>query len=196
LGSFPRGRIMYNASDLKKGLKIEIDGSPYVITDFNFMKPGKGQALYNCRMKNLINGSTLAKTYRSVDKIDGARLEQKTLQYSYQDGDSHVFLDENFEQISISAEALGDLRYFLVEDISVDVLYHNGSPIEVTLPTFVEKEIVRTEPGAKGNTATNVLKPAWIEGGYEIQVPLFINQGDIVKIDTRTGKYADRVAKK
>jgi len=187
---------MYNASDLRKGLKVEIDGSPYAITDFSFVKPGKGQALYNCKLKNLVNGSTLTKTYRSVDKIDEARLEQKTLQYSYQDGINYVFLDKNYEQILVSAEVLGDLRHFLVEDISVDVLYHNGKPIEITLPTFVEKEIVQTEPGARGNTATNVLKTARIEGGYEIQVPLFINQGDIVKIDTRTGKYADRVAKK
>jgi len=187
---------MYNASDLRKGLKVEIEGAPYAITDFTFTKPGKGQALYNCKLKNLLNGSTLNKTYRSVDKIDQPRLEQKKLQYSYQDGDSYVFLNEDYEQIAVSAEALGESRHFLVEDAAVDVLYHNNRPIEVTLPTFVEKEIIHTEPGARGNTATNVLKSAQIEGGYEIQVPLFINQGDIVKLDTRTGKYADRVAKK
>jgi elongation factor P len=187
---------MYSASDLRKGLKVEIEGVPYVITEFNFVKPGKGQALYNCRLKNMITGLTITKTYRSVDKFDEPRLEQKTLSYSYPEGDHFVFMDEHYEQITISGEVLGDSRHFLVEDISVDVLYHNNRPIEVTLPTFVEKEIVHTEPGARGDTATNVLKSAKIEGGYEIQVPLFVNQGDIVRIDTRTGKYADRVAKR
>jgi len=187
---------MYSASDLKKGLKIEIDGAPYTITDFQFTKPGKGQALYSCKMKNMVNGSTLSKTYRSVDKIDRPRLESKKLQYSYEDGDQYVFMDEDYEQVSIGADVLGDSRYFLSEDVEVEILYHNGKPIEVTLPTFVEKTIVHTEPGARGNTATNVLKPATIQGGYEIQVPLFVNQGDVAKIDTRTGEYVDRVHKK
>ena len=184
---------MYSASDLRKGLKVEIDGQPYVITEFQFSKPGKGQAIYNCRLKNLENGSTLSKAYRSNDKFDEPRLAQKHLQYSYSDGNMYVFMDENFEQIEIDGEVLGDNRFFLVEDIEVDVLYHNDRPIEVMLPTFIEKEIVETEPGARGNTATNVLKPARIDTGYEIQVPLFINQGDVVKIDTRTGQYAERV---
>jgi elongation factor P len=188
-----RGRAMYSASDLRKGLKVEIEGQPYVITEFNFVKPGKGQALYNCKLKGLITGGTLTKTYRANDRIDQPKLEEKTLQYSYQDGENYVFLDSEFEQVSLPAEVLGDAKYFLVEDIAVDVLYYNDRPIEVTLPTFVEKEIVETEPGARGDTATNVLKPARIAGGYEIQVPLFVNQGDIVRIDTRTGTYADRV---
>ena len=187
---------MYTASDLRKGLKVEIDGAPYVITDFNFTKPGKGQALYNCRLKNMITGATLTKTYRSVDKIDRPELMDKTLRFSYVDGLHFVFMDDNYEQVLIPAESLGDNRFFLSEDLPVDVLFHNGQPVEVTLPTFVEKAIVRTEPGARGNTATNVMKSAEIEGGYEIQVPLFVNEGDIVKIDTRTGMYSDRVAKK
>jgi len=187
---------MYSASDLRKGLKIEIDGAPYVITEFNFVKPGKGQALYNCRLKNLLNGSTLSKTYRSNDRLDEPRLEEKSLRYSYQDGDSVVFMDETYEQILISADVLGDDRFFLVEDIPVDVLFYNDRPIEITLPNFVNKEIIRTGPGARGNTATNVLKEAVIDGGYEVQVPLFVNLGDIIKIDTRTGKYVDRVIKK
>lgn len=187
---------MYSASDLKKGLKIEIDGQPYIITEFNFVKPGKGQALYNCKMKSLINGSTLNKTYRAADRIDRPQLEERTLQYSYQDGDHYVFLDKEFEQVLIDAEALGDSKHFLVEDITVEVLFYNNRPIEITLPTFVEKEIVETEPGARGDTATNVLKSARITGGYEIQVPLFVSQGDIVRIDTRTGTYADRVMRR
>jgi elongation factor P len=183
---------MFSASDLRKGLKVEIDGQPYVITDFNFMKPGKGQAIYNCKMKNLINGSTLSRSYRSNDKIDKPQLETKSLQYSYPDGDSYVFMDENYEQITIAGSVLGDNRYFLEEDIEVDVLYHNGQPIEVTLPTFVVKQIVHCEPGVRGDTATNVLKPAQVEGGYEVQVPLFVNNGEKIKIDTRTGEYVER----
>jgi elongation factor P len=186
---------MYDASDLRKGLKVEIDGVPYEITEFNFVKPGKGQALYNCKLKSMLNGSTMQRTYRSNDRVDEPKLEEKRLQYSYQDGDHYVFLDEDFAQVTIDAAAMGDSRFFLVPDIEVQVLYHNGRPIEITLPTFVEKRIVHTEPGMRGDTATNVTKAATIEGGYEIQVPLFVNQDDIVRIDTRTGKYADRVRK-
>ena len=184
---------MFSASDLRKGLKIEIDGVPWVITEFTFTKPGKGQALYNCKMKNLITGTTMQKTYRSVEKIDKPQLEQKSLQYSYQDGDQFVFMDQNYEQLLIGKDILGDSHCFLVEDIDVEILFHNGKPIEVTLPYFVEKTILYTEPGARGDTATNVLKPAKVENGYEIQVPIFLNEGDVVKIDTRTGKYVERV---
>ncbi len=187
---------MFTVSDLRKGLKIEIDGAPYVITEFEFMKPGKGQAIYTCRVKNMINGSTMVKTYRQVDRIDKPMLAEKKLQFSYVDGDHYVFMDEQFDQISIPAEALGDKRLLLSEDMTIDVLFHNNQPVDITLPTFVEKAITFTEPGARGNTATNVFKPATLEGGYEIQVPLFVNQGDIVKVDTRTGAYADRVSKK
>ena len=185
---------MYNASDLRKGLKIEIDGQPFAITDFTFTKPGKGQSIYTCKLKNMITGATMTRQYRSNDKMDKPQLEQVELQYSYKDSDSYVFMDDNYEQVSISEEVLGRAKNFLVEDMTVDVLYHNDKPIEVELPIFIEKEITYTEPGARGNTATNVLKPAKIDTGYEINVPIFINQGDIVKIDTRTGEYAERVA--
>ncbi|MBN1557661.1 MAG: elongation factor P [Lentisphaerae bacterium] len=187
---------MYTASDLRKGLRIEIDGVPYLITEFQFVKPGKGQALYNCKLKNLVTGATLSKTYRSNDRMDEPQLDEKTLRFSYVDGPHYVFLDKNYEQVPIDADVLGDARFYLNEDTEVAVLYHNGRPIDVTLPTFVEKTIVRSEPGARGNTATNVLKSAWIEGDYEIQVPLFVEQGDIVRLDTRTGEYVDRVSKR
>lgn len=187
---------MFTVSDLRKGLKIEIDGAPYEITEYQFVKPGKGQAIYTCRVKHMVNGSTMVKVYRAVDKIDEPKLYQKVLHYSYMDGDHFVFLDENYEQMMISAKVLGDKRYFLLENIEVQVLYHNDQPVDVQFPTFIEKVIEQTDPGARGNTATNVMKPAKIEGGYEIQVPLFVNQGDLVKIDTRTGTYADRVSKK
>jgi len=184
---------MYSVSDLRKGLRVEVDGAPYIITEFNFAKPGKGQAIYNCKLKNMINGSTLTKSYRSSEKINEPKLEERTMNYSYQDGESYVFLDSNYEQLSVSSGVLGISRFFLSEDLEVQMLFHNGRPIVVELPTFVKKEIVETEPGTRGNTATNVLKPAKIEGGYEFQVPLFINKGDIIKIDTRTGEYIDRV---
>jgi elongation factor P len=186
---------MYSASDLRKGLKVEIDGAPYAITDFNFVKPGKGRALYNCKLKNMLNGSTLTRTFRSNDKIDKPELDQRKFTYSYTDGTDYVFMDEEYQQVTIGPDVLGDSRFFLTEDLPVDILFHNGVAVEVTLPNFVEKEIIDTEPGARGNTATNVLKPAIIEGGYQISVGLFINKGDIVRIDTRTGAYVDRVGR-
>jgi len=187
---------MYEASDLRKGLKIEIDGSPYVVTDFQFAKPGKGQALYRCKLKNLLTGATIDKTYRSADRIDKANLAERELVYLYKDGHHYIFMDNaTYEQIAVEEEVVGEQQAFLVEDMEVGILFHNNRPIEITLPNFVEKDIVETEPGARGDTATNVLKPAKIEGGHEIQVPLFVNSGDTVRIDTRTGKYVDRVSK-
>ena len=186
---------MYSVSDLRKGLKIEIDGDPYEVTDFQFVKPGKGQALYRCKIRDIINGGTVDKTYRSVDKFVKPDLRERDLVYSYPEGDHFVFMDENYEQVVVDRSVLGDQKAFLVEDIEVKILFHNDRPIEVTLPNFVERRILETEPGARGDTATNITKPARVEGGSEIAVPIFVNEGDIVRIDTRTGKYADRVSK-
>ena len=186
---------MYNASDLRKGLKVEIDGEPYMITEFNFVKPGKGQALYRCKLKSMVTGSTFDKTYRSVDRIDNCNLEERDMIYSFQEGDHYVFMDaETYEQVHIAAEVVGDKKYFLIEDMEVDILFHNDRPIEIMLPNFIEKTVAHTEPGARGDTATNVLKPATLDNGYEIQVPLFVNEGDRIKIDTRDGSYAGRVS--
>ncbi len=184
---------MFSASDLRKGLKIEIDGHPYVITEYTFTKPGKGQSIYTCRIKSMINGLTQIKQYRSNDKIDKPELLERKLTYSYEDAGMYVFMDENYEQISLDADTIGDARHFLKEDIEVDVLFHNGKAIGIELPIFVERVITETEPGARGNTATNVLKPATVEGGYGVNVPLFVNEGDMIRIDTRTGDYAERV---
>jgi len=186
---------MYSVSDLRKGLKIEIDGEPYEVTDFQFVKPGKGQALYRCKIRNIVNGGTIDRTYRAAEKIDKPDLRERDLVYSYPDGDNYVFMDENYEQILISGDALGDQKVFMVEDLECKILFHNDRPIEVTLPNFIERTILETEPGARGDTATNVMKPARIEGDHEIAVPLFVNEGDRVRVDTRTGKYADRVRK-
>jgi len=185
----------YSASDLRKGLKIEVNGQPYVITEFSFMKPGKGAAIYNCRIKHMVTGETQVKSYRSNDVIDKPELDERKATFSYVADDRYIFTDEHFEEIAVPAQVLGDKRFFLSDNIECEILLHKGRPIDVTLPVFVVKEIVETEPGARGNTATNVLKPAKIEGGYEIQVPLFVNQGDRVKIDTRTGAFVERVLK-
>ena len=188
---------MYSASDLRKGLKIEMDGVPYDIVEYEFDRPGKGQAMYKCRIRNLLNGNVTDKTFREVDAIGEPNLEEREMQYSYNDGEHFVFLENRtYEQITLNPEVLGDQKYFLNEDMTVKVLFHNDRPIVVNLPSYVEKKIVSTEPGARGDTATNVTKAAKIDTGYEIRVPLFINEGDLVRIDTRTGAYSERVTKK
>jgi elongation factor P len=186
--------MAYTASDLRKGLKIEIEGIPYEVTEFQFVKPGKGQAMYKCRIKNMIVGNTMEKTFRAVDKIDQPNIESRTMSFSYQEGDKYVFMDnKTYEQVDVHQDVLGDQRFFLSEDLECEVLFFNGRAMSVTLPAFVIKQITETEPGARGDTATNVLKPAKIDTGYELGVPIFINQGDYVRIDTRDGKYVERV---
>lgn len=189
---------MYDVSELKKGLKIELEGQPCLIIDFQFSKPGKGQAIYRCKLKNLSTGSTFEKSYRSGDKVDRAQLESRKFTFSYHNGDDFVFSDnESFEEIHLTAEQLGKNQYFVVEEMEVEILFHKEKALDITLPNFIEKIITSTEPGARGNTASsNVQKPARIDNGYEIHVPLFINEGDLVRIDTRTGEYCDRVSKK
>lgn len=185
---------MYSASDLRKGLKIEIDGDPCILTEFDFVKPGKGTALYRCKIKNLRTGSSFDKTYRPPDKIDKPNLLEKDMAYSYPEGEHFVFMDmDTYEQVTVDAEVVGDMKFFLVEDMECGILFHNDRPLEISLPNFIEKEIIETEPGARGDTATNVLKPAILDNGYEVQVPIFVNQGDRVRIDTRNGKYVERV---
>ena len=188
---------MANASDLRKGLKLEIDGDPWIITDFDFCKPGKGQALYRCKLKNMLTSVSMVKTYRSSDKgIEKANLEEREMYYSYPEGEFLVFSDaETYDEHRIPKKQLGNSVYFLIEDALCNVLLFKGKVVEITLPTFIEKEIVSTEPGARGDTATNVTKPAQIDNGYEIAVPIFLNIGDVVKIDTRTGQYVERVKK-
>ena len=184
-------------SELRKGAKIEIDGQPYIVTVFDFCKPGKGQALYRCKLKNMITGSTLDKTWRSADTVEKPDLSNRDINFSYVDGDMFVFSDsETFDEIRISKDIIGDQKYFLIENAECSILFHGEKPIEVTLPIFIEKLIAKTEPGVRGDTATNTLKPATLDNGWEIQVPLFINQGDMVKIDTRTGQYSERVNKR
>lgn len=185
---------MYNASDLRKGLKIQIDGQPWIVTDFEFSKPGKGQAIYNCKLRSMLNGSTMSRSFRSNDRFEKPELLNKMLRFSYAEGERYIFTDEDFEQIAIPSEVLGPNRLFLADDMECEVLFFQNQAIEVTLPNFIERKIVKCEPGARGNTASGkVLKPATLEGGYELSVPLFVNEGDVVRVDTRSGEYLDRV---
>ena len=187
----------YSASDLRKGLKIEIDGVPFDIVEYEFFRPGKGQAMYKCRIKNMVTGNVTDKTFREVDSIGQPDIEDREMHYSFKDGEHYVFVDtDTYEQVSLDEKGVGEQKYFLTEDLLVHILFHNGRPITLTLPSYVEKVIASTEPGVRGDTATNVTKPAKLDNGYELGVPLFINEGDTIRIDTRTGKYADRVSKK
>jgi elongation factor P len=185
---------MYTSSDLKKGLKIEIDATPWVITEFDFSKPGKGQAIYNCKLKNMITGTTMNRSFRSNDKFDKPELMQTSLRFSYENAGHYIFMNDDYEEIDVDTGVLGQNKYFLVDDMEVSALIYNERVIEVELPNLVERAVVSCDVGAKGNTAAGkVMKPAQVEGGYELQVPLFINEGDTIRIDTRTGEYNDRV---
>ncbi len=185
---------MYESSDLRKGLKIIIDGQPYIITDFQFSKPGKGQALYRCKLKNMITGYTMDRTYRSGDKFEPANLEERRMQYLYSDGEGYHFMDtKTYDQVTLTDENIGEAKNFLQDNMEVDVLFFNETPISINLPNFVQLKVVQADPGVKGDTATGATKPATLETGYTIQVPLFIEEGDILKIDTRTGQYVERV---
>ena len=189
--------MAYDVSDLRKGLKIELEGYPYLVTEFDFCKPGKGQAIYRCKLRNMINGNTTDTAFRSGDAIGTPDLEERTLNYSYDGGDGfYIFTDaQTYDEVRIGDDVLGRNKFFLDDDMECQVLFYQGKPIDITLPFFVEKVIAETEPGVRGDTATNVTKPARIENGYEISVPLFVNAGDLVRIDTRTGEYSDRVKK-
>jgi elongation factor P len=185
---------MYSASDLRKGLKIQIDGEPYVVVDFQFSKPGKGQALYRTKLKNMVNGNQFDRTFRSSDKFEKAPLEERTMQYLYSQGNEFHFMDtKNYEQIVISREQMGDGVNFLIDNMEVQVLLFNNNPIGVTLPNFVNLKVTRADPWAKGDTSGSDSKPVTVETGYELQVPTFIDEGDKIQIDTRTGVYMTRV---
>jgi len=185
---------MFDASDLRKGLKIQIDDAPYLITDFDFSKPGKGQAIYNCKLKNMLNGTTMSRSFRSNDRFEKPELLQRTIRFSYENDGRYIFLNEDYEEIVVSLDVLGRNKFFLTDDMPVDALFFNNEVIEVGLPNLVERQVIGCDVGAKGNTAAGkVTKPAIVEGGYELAVPLFINEGDIIRIDTRTGEYSDRV---
>ncbi|BBO79834.1 elongation factor P [Desulfosarcina ovata] len=185
---------MYESSDLRKGLKIEIDGDPYVIVQFEFVKPGKGQALYKCRLKNMISGSQFDKTYRSGEKFKEANLEEVEMEYLYADGDNYCFMNtSNYEQDFLNAEQVGEARALLKENTVCNVLMFEKRALGISLPNFVELTITEAEPWAKGDTAAGSTKPATLETGHVVQVPPFVNEGEKIRIDTRTGQYVERV---
>ena len=187
---------MYDTSDIRKGLKIMLDGSPYTVVEFQFVKPGKGAAFTRTKMNNLLSGGVIERNLRSGDKLEPANVEVKTMQYLYKDADSCVFMDTTtYDQVNIPQTTVGDSQPFMPENINVEVLFFNDRAVGVTLPNFIEQAITETEPGFKGDTSTGATKPAKISTGASINVPLFINAGDVVKIDTRTGDYIERLSR-
>lgn len=185
---------VYDTSAFRKGLKIEVEGTPYEIVDFQHVKPGKGSAFVRTRMKSLTSGNVLERNFRSGDKVGKPDMEEKQMQFLYGQGDQFHFMDtRTYEQTFVPASALGDARHFLKENITVDLLYWNGRTIGVTLPNFVELRVRKCDPGMRGDTVSGASKPATLETGYVVNVPLFINEGDTLRIDTRTGDYLTRV---
>ncbi|MCX7816717.1 MAG: elongation factor P [Syntrophales bacterium] len=185
---------MYTASDLRKGLRIKIDGDPHVIVDFNFVKPGKGQALYRCKLKNLITGAQYERNFRSIDVFEPADLQEKKMQYLYEEEGNYWFMDtETFEQICLTEDQIGDAKNFLVENLEVEVLLFENRPLGINLPNFVDLTVTVAEPWVKGDTVAGKTKPVTLQTGYVIQVPPFVEAGDKIRVDTRTGEYITRV---
>ena len=185
---------MVSAGDFKNGLTIEIEGNIFQILEFQHVKPGKGAAFVRTKLKNIISGGVVEKTFRPTEKFENAHIERKEMQYLYQDGDLYNFMDvETYDQIALSADAIGDALKFVKENEAVTMLAHNGDIFAVEPPMFVELVITETEPGFKGDTATGATKPAVVETGATVYVPLFVEQDDVIKIDTRTGEYLSRV---
>ena len=184
---------MITAGDFRNGVTFEMDGNVYSIIEFQHVKPGKGAAFVRTKIRNVISGAVTEKTFNPNDKYPTAYIERKDMQYLYSDGDLYYFMDnETYEQIQISKDTLGDDFRFVKENENVKVLSYKGGVFAVEPPLFVELEITETEPGVKGNTATNVLKPATVETGAVVKVPIFIEQGERIQIDTRTGEYLGR----
>ena len=185
---------MYDSSDLRKGLKIEIDGDPYIVVQFAFVKPGKGQALYKCKLKNMLTGAQFDRTFRSGDKFNEANLEEHEMEYLYSDGEQYCFMNTStYNQDFLTKDQVGDATDFLKENTVCNVLFFQERPIGITLPNFVDLRITKAELWAKGDTATGSTKPATLETGYVVQVPPFVDEGELVRIDTRTGAYVERV---
>jgi len=185
---------MISAGDFKNGLTIEFEGELYIILDFQHVKPGKGAAFVRSKIKNLVTGSTLERTFRPTEKMSRAHIDRLDFQYLYNDGDLYHFMDtDSFEQTALNESDIGDALKFVKENDMVKVLSHNGKIFGIEPPTIAELRVVDTDPGFKGDTATGAIKPAKLETGASVNVPLFINIDDIIKVDTRTAEYAGRV---
>jgi len=184
----------YNTSDFRKGLKVQIDGDPYQMIECNFVKPGKGNAFYKCKLRNLVRNSTLDRTYKGGESLESADVEEIDTQYLYRQGDTFVFMDnKTYEQYELSKEQVDDNWKYITENMDCHMMLFDGNPITMTPPNHVELKVEYCEPGAKGNTATNVTKPVKVETGAEFQAPAFIEIGNVIRIDTRTGHYVERV---
>ena len=185
---------MISAGDFRNGITIEYENSIYQIIEFQHVKPGKGAAFVRTKLKNIISGGVVEKTFRPTEKCPQARIDRKEMQYLYEDGDLYYFMDtENYEQIGLNADKVGDALKFVKENEMVKVCSHNGNVFAIEPPLFVELVITDTEPGFKGDTATGATKPATVETGATVYVPLFVEQNDVIKIDRRTGEYLSRV---
>jgi len=184
-----------STNEIKPGMKVEIEGSPYTIIINEFVKPGKGQAINRIKMKHLLSGRVLERTYKSGDKIDLADVSESQMRLLYKESEGYVFMDEKtFEQLVISNESVGETGQWMLDDHLYEIIFYNGEPVNVEAPTFMEMKIIETSPGARGDTASGrVMKPAVLESGAKIQVPIFIEQDEKIKVDTRTGEYVSRV---
>ena len=185
---------MVSAGDFRNGVTLEIEGQVMQIMEFQHVKPGKGAAFVRTKMKNVMTGAVVERTFNPTEKVEPARIERKEMEYLYEDSGLYYFMDqETYEQTPLSEDQLGDALKFVMENMTVKILSYKGNVFAVEPPTFVELAVTETEPGVKGNTATNVTKPATVETGATITVPMFVNEGDVIRIDTRTGEYMERV---
>jgi len=185
---------VYMAGDVRNGTTFELDNNVFRVVEFQHVKPGKGAAFVRVKMKNVITGSVLERTFNPSEKLQGAEIEKKDMQYLYNDGELYYFMDNNtYDQMPLNEEQIGDALKYIKENMNVTMLAFKGKVFAVEPPMFVELEVTYTEPGFSGNTTTTSGKPATLENGYEISVPLFINIGDVIRIDTRTGEYMERV---
>ncbi len=185
---------MISAGDFKNGLTIEIDGTVYQIIEFQHVKPGKGAAFVRTKLKNVVDGGVVEKTFRPTEKYPQAHIDKKEMQFLYAEGDMYNFMDmETYDQIALPDESIGDAMKFVKENDMVKMVSYKGNIVSVEPPMFAELEVTETEPGVKGDTATNVTKPATVETGAQVNVPIFVNQGDVIQIDTRTGEYLKRI---
>ncbi|MFN4196643.1 MAG: elongation factor P [Caldimicrobium sp.] len=187
--------MSYSTSDFRRGLKIEWEGKPYEIIEFQHSKVAQGQATVRTKLRDLLTGRVIEVNFRSGEKFEKPDLQEREVQYLYKEGDRYVFMDlEDYDQIYVSEKEVGDSGKFLTETLQVSILYYKGKVIGIELPKVVELKVIKTEPGVKGDTVSTPTKPATLETGLIIQVPLFIEEGDIVKVDTRTGEYLERAS--
>ena len=187
----------YKTSDFRKGLKVQIDGDPYLMIEMNFVKPGKGNAMYKCKLRNLLRNTVIDRTYKGGESLESADVEEIDVQYLYKQADTYVFMDTStYDQYELSAEQIDDAWKYLKDGMNCSMVLYNGNPITMSPPNHVELRVEYCEPGAKGDTATNVVKPVKVETGAEFLCPAFIDIGNVIKIDTRSGEYVERASTK